>query len=82
MEVSNVETPQDTSLNDNDINAPDSSLLDLPVNNDLLFKLQQKDTFCNNILTQIEKRKYNLRTNIYSKRQTPKEICHRWEQYT
>ena len=55
LEVSNVETPQDTSLNDNDINAPDSILLDLPVNNDLLFKLQQKDTFCNDILTQIEK---------------------------
>ena len=28
LEVSNVETPQDTSLNDNDINAPDSILLD------------------------------------------------------
>ena len=55
LEVSNVETPQDTSLNDNDINVPDSSLLDLPVNNDLLFKLQQKDTFCNIILTQIKK---------------------------
>ena len=55
LEVSNIETPQDTSLNDNDINVPDSSLLDLPINNDLLFKLQQKDTFCNNILTQIEK---------------------------
>ena len=33
MEVSNVETPQDTSLNDNDSNAPDSNLLDIPVNN-------------------------------------------------
>ena len=55
LEVSNVETPQDTSLNVNDINAPDSILLDLPINNDSLFKLQQKDLFCNNILTQIEK---------------------------
>ena len=55
LEVSNIETAQDTSLNDNDINAPDSILLDLPVNNNPLFKLQQKDTFCNNILTQIEK---------------------------
>ena len=55
LEVSNIETPQDTSLNDNDINVPDSILLDLPINNDSLFKLQQKDTFCNNILTQIEK---------------------------
>ena len=54
LEVSNVETPQDTSLNDNGINVPDSILLDLPINNDSLFKLQQKDTFCNNILTQIE----------------------------
>ena len=55
LEVSNVETPQDTSLNNNDINAPDSILLDLPIYNDSLFKLQQKDLFCNNILTQIEK---------------------------
>ena len=55
LEVSNVETPQDTSLIVNDINAPGSILLDLPVNNDLLFKLQQKDIFCNHVLTQIEK---------------------------
>ena len=55
LEVSNIEAPQDTSLNANDINAPDSILLDLPINNDSLFKLQQKDLFCNNILTQIEK---------------------------
>ena len=55
MEVSNIETPQDTSLNVNDINTPDSIHLDLPINNDSLFKLQQKDTFCKNILTQIEK---------------------------
>ena len=55
LEVSNIEVPQDTSLNANNINAPDSILLDLPINNDSLFKLQQKDSFCNNILTQIEK---------------------------
>ena len=55
LEVSSIETPQDTSLNDNDSNAPDSILLDLPVNNDLLLKLQQKDIFCNNILTQRKK---------------------------
>ena len=55
LEVSNVETPQDTSLNVNNINAPDSILLDLPINNNSLFELQQKDSFCNNILTQIEK---------------------------
>ena len=54
MEVSNIETPQDTSLNVNDINTPDSILLDLSINNNSLFKLQQKDKFGNNILTQIE----------------------------
>ena len=53
LEVSNIETPQDTSLNINDINAPDSILLDLPINNDSLFKIQQKDSFCKNILTHI-----------------------------
>ena len=39
LEVSNVETPQDTSLNDNNINAPDSILLDLSVNNDSIIQI-------------------------------------------
>ena len=43
LEVSNIEAPQDTSLIANEINAPDSILLDLPINNDSLCKLQQKD---------------------------------------
>ena len=55
LEVSSVETHQNTSLDINEINASDSILLDLPINNNSLFKLQQKDLFCNNILTQIEK---------------------------
>ena len=59
LEVSSVETPQNTSLDVNKVNASNSILLDLPIDNDSLSKLQQKDSFCNNILTQIEKRKYN-----------------------
>ena len=55
LEVFNIETPQDTSLNDNDTNVPDSIPLDLLINNDSLFKLQQQNSFYNNILTQIEK---------------------------
>ena len=55
LEVSNVETSQDTSLNVNDTDAFYNDLWKLPISNDTLSKLQQKDMFCNNILNQIEK---------------------------
>ena len=55
LEVSNVETSQDTSLNVNDTDASNNDLWKLPISNDTLSKLQQKDMFCNNILNQIEK---------------------------
>ena len=53
LEVSNIETTQDASVNDeSDAN---NSLIELPIDNNTLSELQQKDTFCANILTQIEK---------------------------
>ena len=55
LEVSNVETSQDTSLNVNDTDASNNDLWKLPISNETLSKLQQKDMFCNNILNQIEK---------------------------
>ena len=56
LEVSYVvKTSQDTSLNVNDTDASNNDLWTLPISNDMLSKLQQKDMFCNNILTQIEK---------------------------
>ena len=55
MEVSNVETTQDTSVCVNDDNDANNNLLELPIDNDTLFRLQQKDKFCANILAQIEK---------------------------
>ena len=55
LEVSNVETSQDTSLNVNDTEVSNNDLWKLPLSNDTLSKLQQKDMFCNNILNQIEK---------------------------
>ena len=55
LEVSNIETTQDTSVCVNDNNDANNNLLELPINNDVLFRLQQKDRFCANILTQIEK---------------------------
>ena len=54
LEVSNVETTQDTSVcanKDNDTN----NLLELPIDNNTLSRLQQKDKFCANIISQIEK---------------------------
>ena len=55
LEVSNIETSQDTSLNIDCNSIPESILLDLPIDNDTLFKLQQEDLFCNNILIQMDK---------------------------
>ena len=55
LEVSNVETAQNTSEHVHDNNAINNDLWELPINNNMLSQLQQKDMFCNNILTQIEK---------------------------
>ena len=55
LEVSNVETTQDISVCVNDNNDVNNNLLELPIDNDTLFRLQQKDRFCANILAQIEK---------------------------
>ena len=54
MEISNVEIIQDTTVcvnKDNDTN----NLLELPIDNNTLSRLQQNDEFCANILAQIEK---------------------------
>ena len=53
MEVSNIETTQDASNNDE--RDPNENLIKIPLDNDILLELQQKDTFCANILTQIKK---------------------------
>ena len=53
LEVSNIETTQDVSSNDE--SGPNDSLIELPLDNNTLSELQQKDTFCANILAQIEK---------------------------
>ena len=55
LEVSNVETSQNTSLHVNDIEASNDELWKLPLSNDTSSKLQQKDIFGSNILNQIEK---------------------------
>ena len=55
LEVSNVETTQDTSVCVNDDNDANNNLLELPIDNNTLFRLQQKDKFCANIIAQIEK---------------------------
>ena len=53
LEISNIETTQNASSNDeSDLN---ENLIELPLDNNTLFELQQKDTFCANILAQIEK---------------------------
>ena len=54
LEVLNVETTQDTSVCVNKDNDTDY-LLELPIDNNTLSRLQQNDEFCANILAQIEK---------------------------
>ena len=54
LEVSNIETTQNMSVCVNDNDNSNNDLLELPINNDTLSQLQQKDLFCNNILAQIE----------------------------
>ena len=55
LDGSNVETTQDTSVCVNDDNDVNNNLLELPIDNDTLFRLQQKDKFCVNIIAQLEK---------------------------
>ena len=55
LEVSNVEITRDLSLDGEDRDVPSDNLWKLPINNDILYKLQQEDIFCKNILSQIEK---------------------------
>ena len=53
MEVSNIETtPDASSIDEKDIK---KNLINLPLDNNMLSDLQSQDTFCANILAQIEK---------------------------
>ena len=54
-EVFNVETSSNTTLHVDDTRNSNYVLWKLPINNQTLSKLQQKDIFCNNILMQIGK---------------------------
>ena len=55
LEVSNIETTQNLSLDIEDKDTSNDHLQRLPISNDVLHKLQQEDVFCKNILDQIEK---------------------------
>ena len=53
MEVSNIETTEETSNKKKKDNM--ETIFRLPLADDMLSNLQSQDTFCSNILTQIEK---------------------------
>ena len=55
LEVSNVESTLNLSLDTENKDTTDSNLQKLPISNDILHKLQEEDVFCKNILNQIEK---------------------------
>ena len=49
LEVSNVETTQNLSLETKNKDIPNDNFRKLPINNITLHKLQQGDVFCKNI---------------------------------
>ena len=53
LDVSTIETTHDAS--NNDVSDPNENLIEIPLDNNTLIGLQQKDTFCANILAQIER---------------------------
>ena len=55
LEVSNVENTQNLSLDVENKDASNDHLQKLSISNNVLYKLQQEDVFCKNILDQIEK---------------------------
>ena len=55
LEVSHIDSTIDSVSNTQDKNVLDNKSTTLPIRNDVLFELQQKDAFCKNILDQIEK---------------------------
>ena len=55
LEVSNVETTQNLSLDIENKDASNENLQKPPIGNDVLHKLQKEDVLCKNILDQIEK---------------------------
>ena len=53
MEVSNINTAKETTSDkDEDVMG---NIVQLPISDDILFKMQLQDTFCSHIKTQIEK---------------------------
>ena len=76
LEVSNVETTQDTSVCVNKDNDTDY-LLELPIDNNTLSRLQQNDDFCANILAQIEKGNI-IEGQLYVIQDKILKICYRW----
>ena len=75
LEVSNIETTQDVSSNNE--RDPNNSLVELPMDSNTLSELQQKDMFCANILAQIEKGNI-IEEQLYHPEQTVEKICDRW----
>ena len=55
LEVSNIDTTQDTPVHVNEENSDDNNLRELPIDKDTLYRLQQEDKFCTSILSQIKK---------------------------
>ena len=55
INVSNIETTQNLSLDIENKDASNDHLEKLPISNEVLHNLQQEDVFCKNKLDQIEK---------------------------
>ena len=77
LEVSNVETAQNTSEHVHDNDAINNDLWELPINNNVV-PITTKGHVLQQYPNPDRKRKYKIRTAICNKRQIVKEVCHRW----
>ena len=74
IEVSNIDTSQDTSSNNG--NEDVKNLLRLPITDDKLSQLQSQDMFCSHIITQLKKgnikdgQMYKLHNNLLKRNVT------------
>ena len=72
-EISNVDMTQETTGNDK--SGSDENHIELPLDNNILFEVLQKDAFCVKRLTQIEKGNI-IEGQIYKvQKQTVEKIC-------
>ena len=81
LEVSNIEFTLNSVTDTETKDVSDSNLQKLPINNDVLHRLQQKHAFCKNILNHIEKGNIIDGQFYLVKDKILKKVCPRGKQH-